>query len=290
MTETAHAPETREAPPTRPIRVRAMGFPFRDSDVPRWWFYGNPYPTHVSNALNLLFPEGERFFIRSVKHYLDRIEDDPALVAQVKAFFGQEGRHGHEHERFIKVLEEQGYDTERFLAFYRRWAFDVIEKLAPPVLRLSATAALEHYTATLAENGLRGDIMDHAHPVMRDLLKWHAAEEIEHKAVAFDVLQRVDARWGVRALGLVVASATLGGFWLIASRELLRQEAARGVDMEEKRRWAASDPRLAEERRHRGRMFRKAIAEYLRPDFHPDQNDNYALARGYLESIGRLDG
>ncbi|MCA9604071.1 MAG: metal-dependent hydrolase, partial [Myxococcales bacterium] len=67
-----------QAEPThaaRPIRVRKMDFPFADADVPRWWFHDNPLVTHGANGLNLLFPEGERFFIRSVKHYMDRIED-----------------------------------------------------------------------------------------------------------------------------------------------------------------------------------------------------------------------
>jgi predicted metal-dependent hydrolase len=276
--------------PQSRIRIRAMGFPFREAGVPRWWLFGNPYPTHISNGLNLLFPDGERFFIRSVKHYVDRIEGDPELHERVRGFFGQEGRHGHEHERCNRVLVEQGYDVDSFLRFYRRWAYDVIEKHSPPVLRLAATAALEHYTATLAENALRSDFMDNAHPVMRDLLLWHAAEEIEHKSVAYDVLQRVDARWWVRALGLAVATMTLLGFWAIASRALLEQERARGVDIDEKRAFAAADPRLRAERRWRRAMFAKAIRDYLRADFHPDRNDNYALARGYLESIGRLEG
>ena len=42
-------------------------FPFADAEVPRWWLYGNPVMTHMANGLNLLFPPGERFFIRSVK-------------------------------------------------------------------------------------------------------------------------------------------------------------------------------------------------------------------------------
>ena len=282
--------ETSSTPKTaRRIPVRAMGFGFRQAEIPRWWFFSNPYPTHVSNALNLLFPDGERFFIRSVKHYMDVIERDPELLARVRGFFGQEGRHGHEHERYNALLEEQGYDVERFLAFYRHWAYEVLEKRVPPVLRLSATAALEHYTATMAENALKSDMLDHAHPMLRDLLRWHAAEEIEHKSVAYDVLQRVDPRWGVRAAGLALATASILAFWILGARELLRQEAAMGTDMEEHRRRAAADPTLERERKHRSVMFRKAIADYLRPGFHPDQKNDYELARAYLESIGRLE-
>ena len=289
MTDAASTPSA-SAPTSRRIPVRAMGFGFRDADIPRWWFFGNPYPTHVSNALNLLFPDGERFFIRSVKHYMDVIEQDPELLARVRGFFGQEGRHGHEHERYNKLLEEQGYDLERFLSLYRYWAYEVLEKSMPPVLRLAATAALEHFTATMAENALRSDLLDHAHPLLRDLLRWHAAEEIEHKSVAFDVLQRVDPRWGVRAGGMAIGTFGILTFWVLGARELLRQEAARGSDMEMHRRSARANPVLERERKSRGGMFRRAIADYLRPDFHPDQKHDYELARGYLEGIGRLEG
>ncbi|AKF04932.1 metal-dependent hydrolase [Sandaracinus amylolyticus] len=279
-----------ESSTKRPIPVRAMGFAFREAAVPRWWFFENPIPTHVSNALNLLFPDGERFFIRSVKHYMHVIEDDPELLARVRGFFGQEGRHGHEHERYNKLLQEQGYDLEPFLALYRRLAFDVLEKHVPPVLRLSATAALEHYTATMAENALKSDMLEHAHPLMRDLLRWHAAEEIEHKSVAYDVLQRVDPRWSVRAAGLAIGTASILAFWILGARELLRQEAAMGTELDVHRRAAAADPVLERERRHRAVMFRAAIADYLRADFHPDQKNDYELARAYLDGIGRLAG
>ena len=290
MTDAASMPTPSPTKTSRRIPVRAMGFGFRDASIPRWWFFGNPYPTHVSNALNLLFPDGERFFIRSVKHYMDVIERDPELLARVRGFFGQEGRHGHEHERYNKLLEEQGYDVERFLAFYRYWAYEVLEKSTPPVLRLAATAALEHYTATMAENALVSDMLDHAHPMLRDLLRWHAAEEIEHKSVAFDVLQRVDPRWGVRAGGMAIASVGILAFWILGARELLRQEAARGTDMAMHAKAAEANPILERERTKRGQMFRKAIADYLRPDFHPDQKNDYELARSYLEQIGRLEG
>ena len=88
--------QTQAAAP-RPIPVRSMGFEF-DESIPRWWILDTPIATHFSNGVNLLFPDGERFFIRSVKHYMDVIDRDPELRARVRGFFGQEGRHGHEHE------------------------------------------------------------------------------------------------------------------------------------------------------------------------------------------------
>jgi hypothetical protein len=268
----------------RPIRVRKMDFAFADADVPRWWLYGNPVLTHMANGLNLLFPPGERFFIRSVKHYLDRIED-PELRARVKGFFGQEGRHGHEHERANRILERQGYDLRRFLDLYEKWAFGVIEPLFPPVLRLSTTVALEHFTATLAKNALTTDFLDGAHPVMAELLRWHAAEEIEHKSVAFDVLQEVDPRYPVRVAGLVIATTQLLGWWFVGAAMLMAQEDL-SREERERHRAEAEQLQLRKEGKRRFELFESAIVAYLRPGFHPDDEDDYHLAREYLESVG----
>lgn len=263
---------------SHPILVRKMDFDF--ASVPRHWFFGNAFMTHVANGLNLVFPAGERFFIRSVKHYLDRI-DDPQLRERVRAFFGQEGRHGFEHERVFEVLEAQGFEVRSYLQWYETWAFEKIEPLFPPHIRLSATVALEHFTATMAEHGLSSDFLDDADPQMRALLRWHAAEEIEHKSVAFDVLQHVDPRYRTRVAGLLLATFGLLYFWGAGTRMLLRQEGLSRGEIS----------RLRKQARKRGqnkRFIFRAIASYLRPGFHPDRHDNYHLARDYLASVGRL--
>src|SRR5688572_18261388 len=270
--------------PERTIRVRKMDFPFADAEIPRWWLYGNPVLTHLANGLNLLFPLGEQFFIRSVKHYLDDIED-PELRARVKVFFGQEGRHGHEHHRMNEVLKSQGLEIDRFLRFYDRVAFGMLAPRFPPNLQLSTTVALEHFTASLAENALTNGFLDGAHPLMAQLLRWHAAEEIEHKSVAFDVLKTIDPRYSVRMIVLAIATSQLLGWWAIASAMLLSQEKLSGED---RARWEreAEKVRLTQAVSGRVEIFKRAILDYGRPDFHPDERDDYELARSYLESIG----
>jgi len=80
-------------------------------DVPRRWFGQSVMGTHICNGVNLLFPAGERFFIRSVRHYLAQIEDEE-LAADVRGFFAQEGRHAQLHERFFETLRAQGYEID----------------------------------------------------------------------------------------------------------------------------------------------------------------------------------
>lgn len=250
-----------------------------DTPVPRHWFGGNVFTTHVANGVNLLFPAGERFFVRSVNHYLDRVKS-PLLRAQIKGFFGQEGRHAREHERFFRQMEAQGYDVERFLRVYERIAYGVIEKVSPRWLGLATTAACEHFTAILAEAALRKRLLDRAHPTMRALLLWHASEEIEHRAVAFDVLQQVAPGYGKRMAGLVMASLCLGGFWIAASLTLMAQDGRAG--------WARvkKDARSAREVRHKHPIFLEGLREYMKPDFHPSQRDLDGLAAAYLAEAG----
>ena len=267
-------------------RTPRLGF----AGVPRKWFANSTAATQVANGVNLLFPAGERFFVRSVKHYLDRIED-PELVAQVKGFFGQEGRHAQAHERFFETMREQGYDIDTILAPYEKFAYETLEKVVPPPLCLSITVALEHFTAILAEDGLAGGDLEGAHPVMRQLLEWHALEELEHKAVAFDVLRAVNPSYALRIAGLALATVSLSAFWLDATRKLLAQdgtslrEAGRELEAIRKKAEQSGAPGSAAGKPIFSRVFLRGIREYLRPSFHPNDKDHRAV---FEETLARL--
>jgi predicted metal-dependent hydrolase len=260
------------------IRPRSMGFDL--DDCPRHWMAGSAMATAMGNALHLIFPMGERFFVRSVKHFADQLAD-PELRAQVKGFYAQEGRHAHEHERVFALLERQGYDIRTFLRVYKKVAFGAIERVSPPKLRLAVTVALEHYTAIMAEDALEHGMLDRVHPTMQPLLAWHAAEEIEHKAVAFDVLKAVDDGYALRMAGMALATALLLGFWALGSTLLVRQEK---IGWREALRQLRATQQASPVMR---RVFMRGIREYLSRGFHPWQNDNLAAARRVLERLER---
>ncbi len=255
---------------------------FDYAELPRYWFASNPVATHMANGVNLLFPAGERFFIRSVKHFVDRIED-PELREQVKGFYAQEARHGAAHQRQFEALRAQGYDIDAFLRVYDRVAWGVLEPAFSPEVRLAVTTALEHYTAIMAEGALAHGTLDLAHPKMQALLKWHACEEIEHKAVAFDVLRAVAPSYGVRLAGMALATAGLAAFWVSATVFLLRQDAKAGhpVSLSKVKEFRAQKDRSVVRD-----VFARGLREFLRRDFHPSKNDNYKLASEYLASVG----
>jgi hypothetical protein len=267
------ANSSRRPTPRRQVEIRRPTFDF--ATTPRHWFGGHRVASIAVDALNLLFPAGERFFVRSVRHYQKQL-DDPELVAQVRGFMGQEVRHGMEHERFFATLEAQGFDLQRFLRLYDRVAYGIIEPASSPALRLSVTVALEHFTAHLAELALRRGLVAQMHPEVRALIEWHALEEIEHKSVAFDVLEAVDDRWLLRAAGMLVGASVLGGFFAIAFVDLLLQDLAMGATPETTRRWPFDPRRVG---------LVEAVRTYLTPRFHPDQRDDGPLVAPLREAL-----
>lgn len=266
--------------PTIP-RVRRMGLSF--AEIPRHWFHGSMLATHRLNALSLLFPAGERFFMHSVRHYLPSI-GDPVLRARVRAFLGQESSHGLEHERTFGLLEAQGYEIRDWLRWYEGVTLELLGRRLTPAIRLSMTVALEHLTAAMARAALTGNPLQHAHPRMRKLLLWHAAEEIEHRSVAFDVLAEVEPGYWLRMLGMLLGGVTLAVFWRSATTMLIRQEPT--CSRARMRRERAELSRAWGDRR----TIARAVLTYLRPGFHPDERDDAGVAKEYLEGIGRLDG
>ena len=267
----------RETPTIKPRRPE-----FRLRDIPRHWAGGDPVQTHISNALFMLFPAGERFFIRSVRRYESRYRDDPARMRDLRGFYGQEGAHAAAHDEAIRILEEQGYEVRPFLDRFEKFCFGFLEAKLPAALALSATAATEHFTALMARAAFDDAILaEEAHPEMRNFMLWHAAEEIEHKAVAFDVLMDVNPSWLLRAAGMALAASALVYFWREGTRTLLRQE---GIGEEE------ALARIKAIRATSGRDFNrdvllKGVVEYLRPGFHPWQVDDLHKAEAFLATL-----
>jgi predicted metal-dependent hydrolase len=260
------------------ITVRKITFPF-GADIPRHWFGNNPMQTHVFNGLNLVFPDGERFFVRAVQDHYEKIRD-PQLRQQVKAFFGQEGRHAHEHERYFATMRAQGYEIDTFLRRFHKFV-QITSRFLPAAFRLSITAGAEHYTATLGAFALANPHMEEAHPTMRNLIRWHAVEEIEHKAVAFDVLRETHPSYLLRITGFLFATVVLVGWTVAATRMLLRQD---GVSAAERKALLR-----ALDKRDHGAMrkaINKGLREYFRRDFHPDQSDDRALLERSIDELG----
>ena len=153
------------------IRPRHMAFDL-PQPLPRHWHGGDAFRSHLFDAMSVLFPDGERFFIDSVRHFRERIED-PALKEQIRGFIGQEGHHSREHLEYSQRLRDLGYDIERIERRVRmRIRFS--QKRFSPERQLAATAALEHITAIMADGLLRNPLcMEHAQPKPGQKPPWY---------------------------------------------------------------------------------------------------------------------
>src|SRR6476469_608908 len=185
--------------PERKIPTRRISFEESLQSVPRHFAAdGDLLHSHVAASLSAVFPDGEDFFVKSVRHYRSEITD-PVLKRQVAGFIGQEAMHGREHRAFNDRLDELGYPVKRFERITKK-GLAIRERLLSPKSNLAATAALEHFTATLAELVLTDEDTRNSfgHEQGRNLFVWHALEESEHKAVAFDVYKAVGGSERVR--------------------------------------------------------------------------------------------
>ncbi|KVH78469.1 metal-dependent hydrolase [Burkholderia ubonensis] len=258
------------------------------------WHGKGPHVAHFFNALSLLFPAGERFFMDAVRHYRDRI-DDPVLKRQVLGFIGQEAMHTREHVEYNELLQANRLPARKLDR--RVWAvLDYLKRTLPHSVQLAHTVAAEHYTAMLADwilrdpSRLAGSVDGY-----RQMWIWHALEETEHKSVSFDVWNAV-MKPGARryCVRIGVFLATTLTFWptvYLMHRALLRRDPAA-----RRHRVRGTLSMIAFLYGPRRGLFPRIAREwlsFLRPGFHPWDHDNrHHLARvdALVAAYGEHDG
>jgi len=156
------------------------------------WLGGDPVGTAVFNALSLTFPDGERMFIDAVRHYHGEVGGK--LAEDVKGFIAQEAIHSREHHQLNQLIDRNRYPVDEIEAAIReRVAF---ARSRGPMRMLISTIALEHFTAMMADAHARHkDLFDDVDPGIERMWRWHAVEETEHKAVAYDVFLHATRHW-----------------------------------------------------------------------------------------------
>jgi predicted metal-dependent hydrolase len=268
-----------------PTRRLAFEYPSVD-DLPRHFVSGDPVMSHVVAMLSAMFPDGEDFFVRSVRNHRDHITD-PELLEQVKGFIGQEAMHGRAHRAFNQRLADLGYPTravERFVDASLR----LRERILPNRANLALTASLEHYTATLAETLLESEdaraLFDV--PEVRNLLLCHALEESEHKAVAFDVYRDTGGSEGLRrftmhATNVLFILFTIGTTTVSLAKDPTVRRDPGGLVRSLKR--LRTSPFLTKD-------VARRIRAYNRPGFHPDDIDASDLVAHWRTELFGADG
>lgn len=274
--------------------IKARRPRFDLGDTPNEWIPGDLVGTHLIDSLHVALPPGERWFCDVFKDALPLIRDE-RLREDVKGFIGQEATHARAHDLGLEHLARHGIDLRREVAWVdrnrerlRRRIARLPEPLRRRALRsqLAAIAAIEHYTAVLGTWIVEADLAD-ADPAMVDLLRWHGAEEVEHRSVAHDLYAHLDGGYLRRAVhGIVASVVILGGLMAIAVR-------IQALDPTTRRRITPRAYRAAVRAGHLPALGKVALSlrEYLRPGYHPSQFGDEERARAYLAaSPGVLAG
>ncbi len=259
-------------PPRRP------GFAFSEKSR-RYIFDNKPFMSTLIATLSALFPEGERFFVESVRPYRKDIKD-PVLQAQIAGFIGQESMHGKLHDELNSVFRQHGFPVDiidRRLA----WMAKLAHRILPGKMQLGITVGFEHLTALFAEELLRNPQLQASFDDdTRPLWLWHALEESEHKTVAFDVLKSVSGSYLLRAFTMIIVTVV---FFLLAFGFQLRLLRA--------------DGQLGNFRDNlKGMLFvfgRNGLVtrlipkylDYFRPSYHPLHHDTSDLLEVWREKL-----
>lgn len=270
------------------LKARAVEWDW--TDLPLHYVDDDPFATHCVNALNMLLPEGEIFFVKVFQQALRLIRDE-GVHEDVLGFIGQEAVHSASHQSLLDHLAAEGIDTDPYVDQIR-WVFRKLlgerdlsgrEAHAWLLERVAAVAAIEHFTSYLGDWGLNARAWDHTfEPRVLDLLRWHLAEEVEHRHVAFDLFSHLDGNYLHRVRAYLVALPTFVLFVYRGVRYMATVDAA------------APSSRRAVLRAYRRayrkglipspRSFARMAVQYFRPSYHPSHYGSTSQAVAYLAS------
>lgn len=274
MTSMPHDPDPMQAPSYAPgADIIPRRFEFRALDeIPKYWFGGNKLITHLENTFSIMIPPGERFFIQSVRNYAGRVQD-PEFAKLVQAFIAQEGHHTRAHNEFNRHFAKFGIDIAREEAYAARVMARAARWL-PKKIQLGITVFFEHLTATGAHALFAvPELADEMHPEAHRFWRWHAAEELEHKAVAFDLLEKVGGGYVTRMVSALAGLLFFGPPFAVMARRMLKADPEPMTDA------------MRAQARRIDRISREAQTEillsYFKPGFHPWNQDDSAYVTGF---------
>jgi predicted metal-dependent hydrolase len=273
---------------------------FEWSTAPLHWLHGDAFGSHAINEFSYLLTEGEKFFCRVFKEALPLVTDDK-LGDDVRAFIRQEAVHSRAHQDSIHAyLNRLGIEGGRFDRHNVALFHDVLSaqprgrklprRMQRPwlVLRVGVVAAIEHFTAALGIYALEASWeLSGADPVVADLFRWHGAEEVEHRTVAYDLYRHLGGTWLLRTLLMLVVLPGLVRRFAIGTSHLMHQDASidkRHARLSSRAFWR--DWRRSAELGNTPGVawFARRAVRFLRPGYEPVAEASTEQALAYLRS------
>ena len=259
------------------IGIKVRNPSFNPKAIRRHFFANSPVMSHLLTALSSTFPVGEQFFVHSVRNVRDKITDEK-LQAQIAAFIGQEAMHSKAHAEFNDAWRRDDYNLDSFQAWLARR--DAFIKSVHPKLQLAVTCAFEHFTALLGGYILRNpQVLSTLDDDAIKLWVWHAIEEIEHRAVAFDVYQAIYKDDRTRRAVMRNVTTGFASLTFYSATRLFMQD------------WRKSVPKVIQNVHGIymiSKMLISLIPEYLsyfKADFHPSEIDYSKIVEYWKERL-----
>lgn len=198
---------------TSPTHLAPRKVQFDWSNVPLHWIPDQPFASHFLSQLHMMLPIGEFWFCKLFNQALPLVRD-AKLAEDVKAFIRQEAVHARSHQGASKhYLGAHGIETQSFIERVN-WLFQQGPLSDEPygrplpkwlarqwlIFRLGIIANIEHTTCTVGQYILRNQRWDEvgADETVLDILRWHCAEEVEHRCVAFDLYRHLGGHYATR--------------------------------------------------------------------------------------------
>ncbi|MEO3355577.1 metal-dependent hydrolase [Acinetobacter haemolyticus] len=259
--------------------VRRMDYEFQD--MPKYWCNNEPTFTHYFTGLSTLFPEGESYFVRSVRALRAEVKNNEQLDRDIGAFIGQEAMHSKEHHAFHQSAQQYGLDPES-LEKMTGIVLKAIERTFPKKWNLLVTVGLEHYTAVLVVEMMKDVNELMTDETIRNLWLWHSVEETEHKAVAYDMYEYLYGK-GLDAyipriaiftfsVAMITVLSTLYQLVLLKrDRQLFNLNSWR---------------KFMHHGREKYKVFIPKFLDYYRFDFHPNDTDESEIVAQTKIKIG----
>lgn len=262
--------------------VRRMDYNFENT--PKYWCANDPAMTHYFTGLSTLFPEGESYFVRSVRALREHVKLNEALDREISAFIGQEAMHSKEHHAFHISAQQHGLNPES-LEKATGIVLKGLEKVFSKKWNLLVTVGLEHYTAVLVVSMMETVNEYMTDKTIRDLWLWHSVEETEHKAVAFDLYEYLYGN-GLNAYLPRVTIFTLS-LILITGLSTIYQIVLmkRDKQLSNLKTWQNFFNFAAKQYK----TFIPKFFEYYRYDFHPNQTNEKNLVATTKIKLGIKD-
>jgi predicted metal-dependent hydrolase len=146
---------------------------------------------------------------------------------------------------------------------------NLLRKHLSPERQLAHTVAVEHFTALMAEEFLlKYDALEQMDPRIAPVWAWHAIEESEHKAVAFDVYKAIGGSEFTRVTEMMIVSVLFPVFSAVHLVQLMKEDGQLG----NMKSWLGAVNYMW----GRPGVFRKLLPSYFKfysPRFHPWDHD-----------------